>query len=931
MEHNKVDTKLQESSYDDQQKWVLDSSLDSRGGVPVRARTGAWRAALFVIANEFSERLSYFGIVTSLVVYLTTILHQDLKMAVRNANYWSGVTTLMPLLGGFVADAYLGRYATVLLATIIYLMGLILLTLSWFIPGLKAFNQEICVEPRKAHEIAFFIAIYLISIGTGGHKPSLESFGADQFEDGHPEERKMKMSYFNWWSTGLCAGVLTAVTVIVYIEDRIGWGVAGIILTVVMATSLLIFLMGRPFYRYRAPTGSPLTPMLQVFVAAISKRHLPCPNDSSLLHELSREEYTKGRFLSSTNNLKFLDKAAIIENRGSENGMAEKKSPWKLATVTKVEELKLLINMIPIWFFTLAFGICATQGTTFFIKQAIIMDRHIGHNFIVPPSSMFALVALSMIIFLTFYEKLLVPILRRVTGNERGISILKRIGTGMVFSLITMIIAALIERKRLDYTKQHHMAMSVIWLAPQFIVIGIADALTLVGLQEYFYDQVPDSMRSLGIAFYLSVIGAASFVNNFLITVTDRLAEEISGKSLFGKDLNSSRLDRFYWTLAALTAPKSTLIRVCNQVWLLLTVAMTSRQPRWAIRQTRVGVVVEGGQRALHTATAVNNTVVDAGNRKLLQQQQSNKPSLNQKQGGSISHLVAGGISGAFAKTCTAPLARLTILFQIQGMQSETAILSSPSIWREASRIVNEEGFRAFWKGNLVTVAHRLPYSAVNFYAYEEYNTLFYSNPVLKRFKGNASLDVLVHFVSGGLAGMTAASATYPLDLVRTRLSAQRSSMYYQGVGHAFRTIIREEGFWGLYKGLGATLLGVGPSLAISFSAYNSLKTSWLSHRPNDSEVMVSLSCGSLSGIASSTATFPVDLVRRRMQLEGAGGRARVYKTGLLGTFKHIFKAEGMRGLYRGILPEYYKVAPGVGIAFMAYEKLKKLLSSAPN
>jgi hypothetical protein len=94
---------------------------------------------------------------------------------------------------------------------------------------------------------------------------------------------------------------------------------------------------------------------------------------------------------------------------------------------------------------------------------------------------------------------------------------------------------------------------------------------------------------------------------------------------------------------------------------------------------------------------------------------------------------------------------------------------------------------------------------------------------------------------------------------------------------------------------------------------------------------VVSLGCGSLSGIVSSTATFPLDLVRRRMQLEGAGGRARVYTTGLFGTFKHIFKTEGMRGLYRGIIPEYYKVVPGVGIAFMTFEELKKLLSTVPN
>ncbi|XP_020236328.1 mitochondrial substrate carrier family protein B [Cajanus cajan] len=318
----------------------------------------------------------------------------------------------------------------------------------------------------------------------------------------------------------------------------------------------------------------------------------------------------------------------------------------------------------------------------------------------------------------------------------------------------------------------------------------------------------------------------------------------------------------------------------------------------------RVGVAVEGGH---------------GNNVKMLQKNQ-------QTQMGTLSQLLAGGLAGAFAKTCTAPLARLTILFQVHGMHFDVSALSKPSIWGEASRIVNEEGFRAFWKGNLVTIAHRLPYSAVNFYAYERYKNLLHLL-LGENLRGNTSTDLLVHFVGGGLSGVTAATATYPLDLVRTRLAAQRSSIYYRGISHAFNTICREEGFLGLYKGLGATLLGVGPNIAISFSVYEGLRSFWQSRRPDDSTVMISLACGSLSGVAASTATFPLDLVRRRMQLEGAGGRARVYNSSLFGTFRHIIQNEGARGLYRGILPEYYKVVPSVGIVFMTYETLKMLLS----
>ncbi|XP_043698120.1 protein NRT1/ PTR FAMILY 5.6-like [Telopea speciosissima] len=535
----------------DEEKWVYDSSLDHKGRIPLRASTGVWKASLFIIAIEFSERLSYFGIATNLIIYLTKVIHQDLKTAAKNVNYWSGVTTMMPLIGGFLADSYFGRFNSVLISSFIYLLGLILLTMSELIPSLKPCNMDNCTNSTKIHEIMFFLAIYMISVGTGGHKPSLESFGADQFDDDHSEERKKKMSYFNWWNFGLCSGLVLGVTVIVYVQDYVGWGVADIILTVVMAITIVIFFIGRPFYRFRMPEGSPLTPMLQVSVAAITKRSLPHPSDPSQLYEVPKTQKTQGRLLCHTPKLKFLDKAAIIED--NKKGSIEK-SPWRLSTVTKVEEMKLILNMIPIWLSSLTFGLCVAQSSTFFIKQASTMNRRISinhHGFMIPPATIYAIAAIGMIISVVIYDKILEPVLRKARGKERGIEILQRIGIGMLFSSITMVTAALVERKRLEAVERGISPINVFWLTPQFMIIGFGDGFALVGLQEYFYDQVPDSMRSLGIAFYLSVIGVGNFLSSLLITVVDHLTQS-HGRSWFGKDLNSSRLDKFYWLLAAM-------------------------------------------------------------------------------------------------------------------------------------------------------------------------------------------------------------------------------------------------------------------------------------------------------------------------------------------------------------------------------------------
>ncbi|XP_061985645.1 protein NRT1/ PTR FAMILY 5.6-like isoform X1 [Populus nigra] len=557
-ENRKVGREAKES--DEEEKWVRDSSVDYKGRVPLRSSTGVWTASLFIITLEFSERLSNFGITANLISYLTKVIHQDLKTAAKSVNYWAGVTTMMPLFGGFLADAYTGRFSMVLLSSLVYLLGLSLLTLSQFIPSLKPCDVGGCEKARKIHEVAFFLAMYSISLGTGGHKPCLQSFGADQFDDDHAEERKKKLSYFNWWNIAVCCGLFLGVTVIVYIEDNMSWGVAILILTITMAVTVATFYMGKPYYRYRLPEGSGSTSMLQVLVAAMRKRKLPSPSNPALLYEVPNYKI-QGRLLGHTDRLTFLDKAAVLEEEEISNEV--KHNPWRLATVTKVEEMKLVLNIIPIWLTSLPFGLCVVQTATFFVKQGATLNRKIGHNFEIPPASIFSLSAVGMIISVVIYDKILVPFLRRATGNERGISILKRIGSGLIFSVVAMSVAALVERKRqkiaeedidvLDGEKNVELPMSVFWLAPQFLILGLGDGFTLVGLQEFFYDQVPDSMRSLGMAFFLSVLGAGNFLSSFLITAVDRITEK-DGKGWIGKDLNSSRLDKFYWLLAAINS-----------------------------------------------------------------------------------------------------------------------------------------------------------------------------------------------------------------------------------------------------------------------------------------------------------------------------------------------------------------------------------------
>lgn len=215
--------------------------------------------------------------------------------------------------------------------------------------------------------------------------------------------------------------------------------------------------------------------------------------------------------------------------------------------------------MVPIWATCVIYAVVFAQSSTFFTKQGSTLDRRIGSSFKVPPAALQSFISVSIVALVPIYDRIFVPVSRKFSGIPTGITQLQRIGIGMIFSVISMALAALVEVKRLKTAKDYGLIdqpttaipMSLWWLVPQYIVYGITEVFIMVGLQEFFYDQVPNSLRSLGLALYITIFGIGSFISSFLIASIDKVTRK-SGDSWFSDNLNRAHLDYFYWLLAGL-------------------------------------------------------------------------------------------------------------------------------------------------------------------------------------------------------------------------------------------------------------------------------------------------------------------------------------------------------------------------------------------
>uniref|UniRef100_A0A673WZ73 Calcium-binding mitochondrial carrier protein SCaMC-2-A-like n=1 Tax=Salmo trutta TaxID=8032 RepID=A0A673WZ73_SALTR len=271
-------------------------------------------------------------------------------------------------------------------------------------------------------------------------------------------------------------------------------------------------------------------------------------------------------------------------------------------------------------------------------------------------------------------------------------------------------------------------------------------------------------------------------------------------------------------------------------------------------------------------------------------------------------HLVAGGGAGAVSRTFTAPLDRLKVLMQVHGSRSNNMCIMSG-----LTQMIKEGGMRSLWRGNGINIIKIAPESAIKFMAYEQIKRLIGSDKETLGILESGTITSVIFFISAH-------------QVLKTRLALRKTGQY-SGISDCAKSIFRREGLGAFYKGFIPNMMGIIPYAGMDLAVYETLKNSWLEKygtNSTDPGVLVLLGCGTVSSTCGQLASYPLALVRTRMQAQAMlEGSPQMTMSGL---FKQIIQTEGATGLYRGLAPNFLKVIPAVSISYVVYENLKTSL-----
>lgn len=263
-----------------------------------------------------------------------------------------------------------------------------------------------------------------------------------------------------------------------------------------------------------------------------------------------------------------------------------------------------------------------------------------------------------------------------------------------------------------------------------------------------------------------------------------------------------------------------------------------------------------------------------------------------------VASFIAGGVAGAVSRTVVSPLERLKILLQVQsGGHTEYKM----SVGKALAKIWREEGFKGMMAGNGTNCVRIVPYSAVQFGSYNFYKRFFEASP-------GEPLSPGRRLLCGATAGITSVTFTYPLDIVRTRLSIQSASFQaikrdgtakkLPGMWETLATMYKTEGgMAALYRGIIPTVAGVAPYVGLNFMIYESVRIYLTPEGQQNPSAVGKLTAGAVSGALAQTCTYPLDVLRRRFQINTMSGMGYRYKS-IFDAIRVIVGQEGIKGLY---------------------------------
>lgn len=263
---------------------------------------------------------------------------------------------------------------------------------------------------------------------------------------------------------------------------------------------------------------------------------------------------------------RFLDKAAVITSKDCASQTKHLYDQRHLCTVTQVEEVKCILRLLPIWLCTIMHSVVYTQMASLFVVQGAEMRTNIGHLHI-PPASMSSFDILSVAVFIFLYRRVLNPLVLRL--RKRGLIELERMGLGLIFAILAMIVSGIVEIFRLKYAIKdckdckYASSLSILWQIPQFVLIGASEVFMYVPQLEFFNGQAPEGLKSFGSALYTTSMALGNYLSIVIVTIVMKITTRDNMHGWIPAKLNKGHLEKFYFLLAALTTVDFVVYLLC--------------------------------------------------------------------------------------------------------------------------------------------------------------------------------------------------------------------------------------------------------------------------------------------------------------------------------------------------------------------------------